>query len=276
MSETAEWYLVDDDAKHVRQVVVKLSPEAEVAPRVNSLLHSPQLLVQNWAGVTLFMGGEEGKDEGPFVFSKANGVVDLLKGCGARVAFSFYRFRNGGVLQIFVTVESLEVETRAGSPFITENSHWPDNEDTKEIVPALFARDVLEVCFVADEPGAPCQGQFGLRVVLPNDCRETLMEEWRTLQEYHSGVAHQERDRRLAMAQFERENPLEENSVLPEQVVEHVPQEELGVSRSERFKEAKGYVQRRRGKGDSDEAIRKALAASGWRQEQIAELTPGG
>jgi len=215
MSKVAEWYQAQDDTKHVRQVVLRLPPKAEVPSRVKgTLIYRAQLLKQNWAGATLFMRGEE--DRGPFIFSKANDVVELLKGCEAQVAFAFYRFKHGGVLQIFVTVESLEVKARMGYPFITENAHWPDNEDTKEIIPALFARKDLEVCFLADEAGVPCIGNFGLRIAIPKDCREILMREWQSLQEYHLEISQEEVDRQLAMGQFERENPMEENPVLPE------------------------------------------------------------
>jgi hypothetical protein len=237
MSKIAQWYLVQDDTKHMRQVVLLLPPEAEVPPRVKgSLIHGVQLMTQSWAGLTLFMGEGEGKDKGPFVFSKANDVVELLKGCEARVAFTFYRFRHGGVLQIFVTVESPEVEARSRYPFITENAHWPDNEDTKEIIPALFAREHLEVCFVADGPAGPCLGHFGLRVAVPKDCREILTKEWQLLQEYHSGIPQGERDRRLAMTQFEHENPMEENPVLPKQVGRGVTQEEAESFRKIKMK----------------------------------------
>jgi len=228
MSKIAEWYQVQDDTKHVRQVVLRLPPEAEVPSRVKgTLIYRAQLWKQNWAGATLFMRGEEEEeDRGPFIFSKANDVVELLKGCEAQVAFAFYRFKHGGVLQIFVTVESLAVKARMGYPFITENAHWPDNEDTKEIIPALFAREDLEVCFLADEAGVPCIGKFGLRIVIPKDCREILKREWQSLQEYHLEIPQEEIDRQLAMAQFERENPMEENPVLPERGRIDILQEE--------------------------------------------------
>ena len=215
MSTVAEYYQAQDDIKHVRQVVLSLPPESEVPPRVKgTLMYRTQLWKQNWAGATLFLRGEE--DRGPFIFSKANDVVKLLKGYEAQVAFAFYRFKHGGILQIFVTVESLEVKARMGYPFITENAHWPDNEDSKEIIPALFAKKDLEICFLADEADMPCIGVFGLRIEIPKECREILMREWQSLLEYQLEIPKEEIDFRLAMAQFERENPMEENPILPE------------------------------------------------------------
>lgn len=215
MAPLPKWYLVENNAKHVRQVVLCLPPEAEVPSRVTgSLIHGAALATQQWAGVTLFMDGETPEQKGPFVFSKANNVVNFIKGRTAKVAFSFYHFRAGGILQIFVCVDSPEVKAKAGYPFITENSHWPENEDTKELIPALLDRKDLDVCFVADTQVAPCQGQFGLRVTIPDDCRATLKSQWEALKKHHFSIPESQRDRQNAMRQFEVENPMQENPVL--------------------------------------------------------------
>lgn len=162
----------------------------------------------------MFMDGETPDRKGPFVFSKANGVVEFIRGRPTKVAFAFYSFPAGGMLQIFVCVDSPEVEARAGYPFITENTHWPEDEDTKELIPSLLDRSDLDVCFIADTDIAPCQGQFGLRVGIPDDCRAALKGEWEALNKYHFGIPESVRDRHAALAQFERENPMEENPVL--------------------------------------------------------------
>lgn len=215
MTPVAKWYIVENQARHVQQVVLWLPPEAEVPSRVTgSLIHGAGLMMQQWAGVTLFMDGETPELKGPFVFSKANNVVNFIKGRPARVAFSFYHFRAGGLLQVFVSVDSPEVKAKAGYPFITENTHWPENEDTKEIIPALLDRKDLDVCFVADTDSAPCQGQFGLRVTIPDDCRAALKSQWEALKKHHFGIPEAQRDRQVATRQFERENPMEDNPVL--------------------------------------------------------------
>jgi len=218
MTTETKWYRVANDAKHARQIVVHLPPDAQVKSRVEGNLLGPMSRAwnQDWAGMTLFMSGDTPESKGPFVFAKANGVVELLKGCPARVAFSFYRYRAGGFLQIFVHVHSPAVETRARFPFIIENGHWPDNDDTKKLIPALIEREHLEVCFVADGPTGPNQGYFGLRVPLPAAYREALKEEWTSLNEYHNLVSVSVRDFNGALRQFEAENPLEENPILSE------------------------------------------------------------
>lgn len=218
MAVEAKWYFAENDSKHVRQIVLGIPPEAEVPSRVEGCLIGPgiRLMRQNWASVTLFMPGDTPDRKGPFIFAKANGVVELLRGRPARVAFAFYRFGAGGVLQIFVNVSSPEVKARAGYPFIVENGHWPDNEDSQQLIPALFDRENLDVCFIADGPVGPCQGYFGLRVVIPADCREALKKEWHSLNQYHRQISSYARDFAAALRQFESENPLEENPVLDE------------------------------------------------------------
>lgn len=216
MTASAKWYTVENESKHVRQVVVQLPADAQVPSRVKgSLIHRPELMMQQqWAGITLFMEGDTPEERGPFIFSKANNVVDFIKGCPGKVAFASYKFRAGGLLQIFVCVDSPEVKARARYPFLTENAHWPENEDTKELIPALLDRKDLDVCFIADTSGAPCQGQFGLRVAIPDDCRAALKGEWEELKKHHFAIPEGSRNRQAAIRQFERENPMEENPVL--------------------------------------------------------------
>jgi hypothetical protein len=215
LSPYAKWYKVTNGAKHVCQIVICLPPEALVPPRVTgSLIHGVGLMAQQWAGVTLFMSGETPEEKGPFVFSKANNVIEAIKGHPAKVAFSFYHFRSGGLLQIFVYVDSPVVKARAGYPFITENGHWPDNADTIAIIPALLDRKELDVCFVADTPSAPCQGQFGLRVTIPDGCRRALKGRWKALIKHHFGIPGSRRELQDAMREFESENPMEDNPVL--------------------------------------------------------------
>ena len=162
---------------------------------------------QSWAAMMLFMDG----GRGPFIFAKANGVVELLKGCPARVAFSYYRFRASGLLQIFVHVHSRAAEQRGHSPYIVENGHWPDSDDSQELFRALIAREEIEVCFLADSPHGPCQGYFGLRVPLSGELRAILSEEWKTLNDYHASIPSSRRSSQDAIRQFESENPIEQN-----------------------------------------------------------------
>jgi hypothetical protein len=172
---------------------------------------------RSWAGLVLFLEGSTEEQKGPFIFAKANNVIQFLKGCETRIAFAFYQFPTGAILQIFVTVQypkEKAKETMSFCPFIAENVHWPDGSDSKELIPALLNRDIIEVYFVADGPEGPCRGHFGLRVRIPEDCKEALKKEWESITSYHSGLSPAQINRAAAMAQFEKENPLEENPVL--------------------------------------------------------------
>ena len=212
-----EWYYVENASKHVHQLVLKLPPGSEVPPRVKGTLVSGrmgELMKRDVAGLVLFLEGGGKEEKGPFIFVKANNVVHFLKGYEARIAFAFYRFPTGGVLQIFVTVLSPKVKTKSGCPFIAENVHWPDGNDSKELIPALLNRDFIEVCFIADGLDGPLHGYFGLRAKIPEDCKAALKKEWESITSYHTGLSPSKINRAAAMAQFEKENPLEENPVL--------------------------------------------------------------
>ena len=214
MDTKTKWYLAESEAKHARQVVVLFPAEAQVPSRVKGVFVGPmsRAASQNWAAMTLYMDG----GQGPFIFAKANGVVEILEGCPANVAFSFYRYQAGGLLQIFVHVHSSTLEQKGPSPYIVENGHSPDSEDSQELIGALIAREDLEICFLADTPIGPCQGFFGLRVPLPEELRAKLLEEWKGLNEYHASIPSSKRSYQGAMRQFESENPIEQNPILEE------------------------------------------------------------
>ncbi|MGD2252763.1 MAG: hypothetical protein PVF70_07600 [Anaerolineales bacterium] len=214
MDTKTKWYLAVSDAKHARQVVVHFPSEAQVPSRVKGVFVGPMMRAhsQNWAAMTLYMDG----GQGPFIFAKANNVIEILKGCPAEVAFSFYRYKAGGLLQIFVHVHSSTLEKRGPYPYIVENGHWPDNEDSQDLIGALIARQELEICFLADTAGGPLEGFFGLRVSMPAELREALQEEWKALNDYHASTPSSKRSFQGAMRQFESENPMEQNPILKE------------------------------------------------------------
>jgi hypothetical protein len=211
-----DWYIATSDAKHTRQIVINLPADARVLSRVEGSFVGPMSRAarQNWAAMTLFMSGDTPDRRGPFIFAKANGVVELLRDCPAKVSFSFCRFAAGGLLQIFLHVDSRAVEQRARSPYLVENGHWPEADDTRQVIPPLISREHLEVCFVADGPIGPCQGYFGLRVPLSEGVRSALTDEWKNLNDYHSSLPSSRRSHPEAMNQFERENPMEANPIL--------------------------------------------------------------
>jgi len=210
------WHRVADEAKHVRQVVITLPKGGMVRPGVHELpAHRAELAARNWAGITLLVPGRDPGQQSPLIVSKANGVIDELRGRDVTIAFAFYRLRAGGVLQIFVSVDNADVKRKTGYSFITENPHWLESDATRELVTALFSREHLEVCFVADEPPfGSCRGQFGVAVEISRECRDALLEEWASLMTYHDGIPGSRRDWTSALSQFEDENPIETTPIL--------------------------------------------------------------
>jgi hypothetical protein len=213
MAIQAIWYLAKNDSRHVRQVVAHLPPKAEVPPRVANLVSDLLMMPTRWATAILFM---EPESKGPFIFAKATDVVKLLKRKPVRVAFAFYRLDMGGIFQIFVHVDSPEVQAKFRSPYIVENAYWPDRKEHCELIQALIQRENLEVCFVAAGEYGPLTGYFGLAAGLPLECREILKREWEGLLTYHNGIPASRRNFKGALNQYNRENPLEQNPILGE------------------------------------------------------------
>ena len=209
------WYLAEDAGKHVRQVVVLLPVRAEVPAQVDNLVCGDLSFVMgNWATTLLFMDSGKFRSSGPFVFAKATGVADMLRGQPVEVAFAFYHLRRGGVFQLFVQVQSPKVKAITGNSFgyLAERAWWPEEADYRELIDALVRQAVLEVCFVAQGAKGPCTGQFGFAVTLPEACLQALQAQWAELLAHHEQVARP--DVQLALAQYNAENPMEESPIL--------------------------------------------------------------
>lgn len=214
-----EWYFAKSDSKHVNQVAITLPPQAEIPPRVGNLVAGGGFMQANWAATALFMPGITLEAQGPIVFAKASGIIEMLKGHPASVAFAFYRLGRGGIFQIFVQVDTPQIRAKAkNSPFLTEHSRWLDEEEDCRLIEALISREKLEVCFVAPGNNGPCTGYFGLQVGLPQALKDILRQEWKDLLAYHKGVSN--RNYQAALDQYNRENPIESPPVLPSPKVE--------------------------------------------------------
>ena len=123
-------------SKHVEQIVIEIPPQNEVPPIVDNLVAMP-MMAGHWVGTALFLD-----DKGPFIFVKATGVVEKLKGCFVNLAFSFYKLKYGGLIQVFVYVPSSEIEA-SGNQFITEAAYWLDDKEHRELIEALISLTAL-------------------------------------------------------------------------------------------------------------------------------------
>jgi hypothetical protein len=215
---TPYWYIEKSDPKHVRQVVVTLPPESRIPPRVDNLVSGLIMAEAKWAAEILFLTGDTPEARGPFIFAKATGIVDVLKGCDVEVAFAFYRLYSGGIFQLFVQVNRPQVREKVGYPgFVAEHSLWLDEENDCRLVEALINREQLEVCFVSPGEKGPCTGDFGMRVSLPEELRNTLKQEWAELLTYHKGISS--RDYQKSLEQYNQENPMSESPVLMKKII---------------------------------------------------------
>ncbi|MGH9874350.1 MAG: tetratricopeptide repeat protein [Pyrinomonadaceae bacterium] len=205
---TSSWYYAKNSEKHVHQLVIQLSPDSRIAPRVANLVVDAAFMAPNWA-VTALVDSQSAL---PVIFAKASGAIDLLQGEPADVVFAFYHLSHGGVFQIFVQVDSADLRSKVGYPFLAEHARWPDEEEDRRIVEALIASDNVELCFVAPGEKGPCTGYFGLMGSVAPECRERLKQEWEDLRKHHNAV--QARDFEFCLQQYNRENPMAESPIL--------------------------------------------------------------
>jgi hypothetical protein len=208
----ARWYYAQNDGRHVRQVVISFPVQASVPPPVGNLVCAGSFMTEPWATTVLPILGKGG----PFIFAKADGVVEMLKQEPVTVAFAFYRFSKGGLFQTFVHADSPDIRAKAGCYYLAGDPRWPGSQEDKQTIDALLDLDTLELCFCASGDKGPCTGYFGLAACLPVDCRATLMREWEDLVAYHHSLDDRSLD--ACVDQYFRENPnlMEELPIAPE------------------------------------------------------------
>lgn len=210
--QAGNWYRVENRAKHVRQIVLKLPGSPQLRPQVSNLVPPGRHSGFNnatWGALTLFMGDREN----PIVFVKADREVQDFRNCAVRVAFGFYRMSSGGLFDVLVGIDCPVVERATGNPCVFENPHNLGSDSSRKIATGLLQSDYLDLCFVGAGPNGPCTGYFGLRAPLSKECRAALDKEWNQLLAYHQSVPASRRSFQAATAQFERENPLEEDPI---------------------------------------------------------------
>lgn len=151
---------------------------------------------------------------GPIVFVRAEGQVEGLRHCPLQVAFSFYRLSTGGLFTLFLEIDSPRVKSRTGKPVVFENHHNLELEEELKLVTALISKDTMKVCFTASGEHGPCTGYFGMEAPIAAECQQELRRELDQLIEYHKGIPAARRNVQKCIAQYERENPIEETPVL--------------------------------------------------------------
>lgn len=214
----SSWYYANNKRKHVRQIVIELSPDSRTAPRVDNLTADSAFIAPNWA-VTAVL---DSPSAAPVIFAKATGAIEMVDHKPADVAFAFYHLEHGGVFQIFVQVDSSAVRSKFGYPFLAEHARWLDETNDRRIIEALIAGEQIELCFVAPGEKGPCTPFFSLVGNVPTDCRAKLKQEWDELRRHHNSVEF--RDFQSALQQYNQENPMEESPVLPPTELEKPPE----------------------------------------------------
>jgi hypothetical protein len=215
-SSNAQWYRAKNDAKHVTQIVAVVPAQAEVPPRVGNLIPggAPGIafLKATWATTAVLLDGDTPEKAGPFLFSKATNVVEVLKGQPVTIAFAYYKFLSAGLFQIFVQVDTPSVRSRINDRYVSERLFDLDDTENINLIRRLCSREILEVCFVAPGTKGPCTGYFGLSAAVPGSVRSALLKELDSLISYHNGL--QSRNPERAVAQYNSENPMEDTPVL--------------------------------------------------------------
>lgn len=213
----SSWYYARNEEKHVRQIVIKLSPESRTYPRVDSPTTDAAFTAPNWA-ITAVLDSSAA----PVIFAKATGAIEMVDHQPLDVAFAFYHLEHGGVFQIFVQVDSPALRSKFGYPFLAEHARWLDETNDRRVIEALIAGEKIELSFVGPGEKDSLKAFFGLSGSVSPDCREKLKQEWDDLKRHHDSI--QFRDFQSALRQYNQENPMEESPILLPTELERPPE----------------------------------------------------
>jgi hypothetical protein len=212
------WYFAQDAAKHIRQVVIKLPSGACQPSKFGTLFlpvdYFPELSLQTWcAGFFETLG-----DDGRFLMVRADGKTERFRGASLSIAFSFCRFRAGGVVGIFVAIDSPASSRLSLEGSVVESATALDTDISGVVdrLRQLLSRDVIHICFAgagADQTTyvEPSGRSFEVRQphcefdrVFPveQSVRDTLMKEFAELETYHRSISSRQRNARRSLDQF--------------------------------------------------------------------------
>jgi hypothetical protein len=211
------WYFAQDVAKHIRQVVVKL-PSGPVLPsKFGSLFlpvdFYPDLTLQTWCA-----GFFATEDEGPFLMVRADESFENFREPSLSIAFTFCRFEAGGVIAVFVGIDSPMSSNTSPAGRVVESVTALDTDIDGAVdrIKKALNRDKIHMCVagagsgrstIVDPNGRSIQMKppgckFDRIFPVEQAFRDALMKEFAELQKYHSSLSSTRRNARRCLDQF--------------------------------------------------------------------------
>ncbi len=225
----SSWYVATSQKLPLTQVVIELPTGAEKPSRFATLLLGDKymdLVTGTW--ITGLFRMET--DPGPFLLVRADGHLDEVVAAPLKVGFSFYRAPSGGIVGLYIYIDSESLRVSGGRPHaFMEFGYGLDQEDTVGRIRDAFRRDTLDVIFadgsnsttVFLDPSTrrrqtvatPCC-RYDISYSIDQKCREALLRELDALLQYHRSLPAGRKNFQTSMNEMWAALPMTENPIL--------------------------------------------------------------
>ena len=242
-----EWYFAEDNNKDLRQVVLCIPQGLQKESRFGTLMLSAKYrnLIESEHGTGFF---RMDSDAGPFLLTRLDGYTDKLVEGSIKIAFSFFRTEYGGLVGIYIGMESRSLCEAFDKPYpFLEMINGLDERDTtvklyddafskETLVVSIADRSMSTTSFYDENSGSFSEANspqcvYDIDIDLPQECREVLQKELADVLSYHDNMSGYSRDFQQSVQCVYGVMPMGENPILPkvqEAVQEKVAEKIIG------------------------------------------------
>ncbi len=149
-----DWYIAEDSRRKLRQVVVEApqggGPDLKFGMLFLGAKYQSLMTATRAVGFFRLDG-----DPGPFLMVRDDAATHYYRQRPARVAFSFFRLRAGGLMTLAV-----DVQTSGGTRRFLDGAFGLDSGENKLLMRDALQLDALRVCFAGGDGAHTRQGGF--------------------------------------------------------------------------------------------------------------------
>lgn len=223
----AGWYIATDTERRLKQVVFDL-PNSKAVPSEFGSLMLPgkyrSLLSSSWVCGLFRMHGKSA----PCLLIRADDDIDEFKTNPTRIAFSFFKTQSGGVLGVYIYVDSQALRAKRSQAHVfIEMSNGLDVPEYVQLVKDAIKSDSITVVLAGgggsmtsvmnasgeSQSFSPPQCRYDINLCLELSCREVMWRELKELLALNASLAPEQRSYTQSMDEVRKlmsatQNPL--------------------------------------------------------------------
>jgi|GEM_PF-6153847 len=228
----SNWYLSEDNGKHLRQVVIEVPPTLDSENTKSQfgilmLAAKYQSLITGTWTTGLF---RLDTNSGPYLMIRTDGLVEVTKNAPKKIGFSFFRMNSSGIIGIYVYIDSDHLREKGSikHPYI-EIGCGLDEQDGVQRFRDAFKNETLTLVLAGEsnsthssynestgklENYVTPQCEHDIQLILDVNCRKTLSKELEDLCKYHRSIPSGRRDFNTGLNEMWAVMPEQDNPIL--------------------------------------------------------------